>query len=612
MMVGASSITASSDSSPAHEQPSRPCLDIRGVVRRVHKGATVAVKHVVKHTGTGIICSVAYFDPGNWGVDLQAGSQFGYKLLVVVLVAGLIAVYMQCLAARLGVVTGLDLATHCRLLLHSRPKHTLWWRWGVLYPLYVSSEIAIVATDLAELLGSAIALVLLFPSLPLYAGVIITALDVLLLLAVKDPLSGHPVKLFEILIGVLVFIVLICMGIIVSKASVHWGDAFDGFIPSKPLVSPEGLYTSIGILGATVMPHSLFLGSALATQERETEAEIVEATSRRGQGGCSGLVSAFAEKARASMSKVKAGLTMDSVCRSVRRAFYMGRVHEDGRPPRNHSEHENHSVSFVQRHLAHGIVDMVVSLLGIALVINALIVILASAVFFYGPTGPSNGPATLFDAFDLLEGSLGRVVAILFALSLLAAGQSSSIVATLAGQVISEGFIRWKVSPMLRRLLTRCLGLIPSVIVAAALGRAGVSTLLVISQVVLSIMLPFIVFPLLWFCSSSKIMSAKYKLSTAKHEDNSTQSCTRSEPEKDVDVSSPQSLLETRSSDSQMLPALDGKDKNTIVTIVDAEAGEGTVDYSIGIVSKVCGWLMWILIVLANGYAIVTLALGED
>lgn len=257
------------------------------------------------------------------------------------------------------------------------------------------------------------------------------------------------------------------------------------------------------------------------------------------------------------------------------------------------------------------------------------IVILASAVFFYGPTGPSNGPATLFDAFDLLEGSLGRgmqcvrdiqvftdpkyvVVAILFALSLLAAGQSSSIVATLAGQVISEGFIRWKVSPMLRRLLTRCLGLIPSVIVAAALGRAGVSTLLVISQVVLSIMLPFIVFPLLWFCSSSKIMSAKYKLSTAKHEDNSTQSCTRSEPEKDVDVSSPQSLLETRSSDSQMLPALDGKDKNTIVTIVDAEAGEGTVDYSIGIVSKVCGWLMWILIVLANGYAIVTLALGED
>lgn len=139
-------------------------------------------------------------------------------------------------------------------------------------------------------------------------------------------------------------------------------------------------FAAIGILGATVMPHSLFLGSALATQERETEAEIVEATSRRGQGGCSGLVSAFAEKARASMSKVKAGLTMDSVCRSVRRAFYMGRVHEDGRPPRNHSEHENHSVSFVQRHLAHGIVDMVVSLLGIALVINALCVIYQAGI----------------------------------------------------------------------------------------------------------------------------------------------------------------------------------------------------------------------------------------
>lgn len=204
------------------------------------------------------------------------------------------------------------------------------------------------------------------------------------------------------------------------------------------------------------------------------------------------------------------------------------------------------------------------------------------------------------------------VVAVLFALALLAAGQSSSIVATLAGQVISEGFIRWKVSPMLRRLLTRCLGLIPSVIVAAALGRAGVSTLLVISQVVLSIMLPFVVFPLLWFCSSTKIMSVKRKVSSARHEVDSTQSCAKSEPEKDVDAGNPQSLVESRSSDVQTLPVLEGKDQNIVVLTVDVEAGEETVDYSIGIVSKVCGWMMWVLIVLANGYAIVTLALGED
>lgn len=241
-----------------------------------------------------------------------------------------------------------------------------------------------------------------------------------------------------------VFIVLICMGIIVSKASVHWGDAFDGFIPSKVLVSPEGLYTcalclfpllyfayatiflAIGILGATVMPHSLFLGSALATQERETEDMTSEERPRGSWSWGSGIASAVKVKACSSMSKMKAGITKDSVRRAMRRAFYMGRVHHDRDPPRNHAEHENHSASFVERHLTHGTVDMVVSLLGIALVINALyalfngqyatlrltfiprIVVLASAVFYYGPTGPSDGPATLFDAYDLLEGSLGK------------------------------------------------------------------------------------------------------------------------------------------------------------------------------------------------------------
>lgn len=165
---------------------------------------------------------------------------------------------------------------------------------------------------------------------------------------------------------------------------------------------------------------------------------------------------------------------------------------------------------------------------------------------------------------------------------------------------------------MLRRLLTRCLGLIPSVIVAAALGRAGVSTLLVISQVVLSIMLPFIVFPLLWFCSSKDIMGVTRKISSTKPQDCPTRWCAGSEPEKDSDTSDPQSLVGTRSSDAQTLPVLTGKDPNAEVRFVDVEAGEETIDFSIGIVSKVCGWVMWVLIVLANAYAIVTLALGED
>ncbi|KAG6864710.1 hypothetical protein C0991_007749 [Blastosporella zonata] len=166
-------------------------------------GGTI-VHHLKRHTGVGIVCAVAYFDPGNWGVDLQAGSQYGYRLLFIVLLAGIFAVFLQVLASRLGCVTGLDLASHCRLLLHTRPKHTRLYRWLGLYPLYVLSEIAIIATDLAELIGSAIALCLLFPKLELWHGVLITTFDVFLLLLFGDPLRGRPVRLFEFLIAGLV------------------------------------------------------------------------------------------------------------------------------------------------------------------------------------------------------------------------------------------------------------------------------------------------------------------------------------------------------------------------------------------------------------------------
>ncbi|KAI5996212.1 natural resistance-associated macrophage protein-domain-containing protein [Pisolithus albus] len=193
----------------------------------VYKVAWRVYHHARTHTGVGIVCSVAYFDPGNWGVNLQAGSQFGYSLLFCVLPAGLLAAllqvsffsvvvtfigdtfFSQVLAGRLGVVTGggLDFASHCGLLLHDGPRHKMLWRWGVLYPLYVLSEIAIISTDLAEMVGSAIALVLLFPSLPLWAGVLLTAPDVMLLLAFDNPLRTRPVKMFEYLITALVLAV---------------------------------------------------------------------------------------------------------------------------------------------------------------------------------------------------------------------------------------------------------------------------------------------------------------------------------------------------------------------------------------------------------------------
>ncbi|KAF7791103.1 hypothetical protein EIP86_002064 [Pleurotus ostreatoroseus] len=488
---------------------------MRRLASRVRDGVRTVYNHTLRHTGVGIVCAVAYFDPGNWGVDLQAGSQYGYKLLFVVLLSGIFAVFLQILASRLGCVTGLDLASHCRLLLHDRPRHKLFYRWALLYPLYLLSEAAIVATDLAELLGSGIALCLLFPKLPLWAGVLITASDVLVFLALKDPLGGRPVRLFELIIAAMVFTVLICMAVIISQVGVRWGDAFLGFVPSRTVFQSGGLYTSIGIIGATVMPHSIFLGSALATQDRlapppKKLPRVATASTTSASSEWS-----FSDDATLDVRpwRVRAWRKLKLEARAAFRIVPLDAYAHDAR---THAEHENHSEAFVRAHVYHGMVDIAVSLLGLAVVINALILILASAVFYYGPGAASSAsgtadadPASLFDAYALLRDLVGQGAATLFALALLASGQSSSVIATVAGQTVSEGFLRWRVSPILRRLLTRALGLVPALAVAIAAGRGGVDALLVASQVALSIVLPFVVFPLLWLTGDRGVMSVR-------------------------------------------------------------------------------------------------------
>ncbi|KAA1468135.1 smf Mn2+ and Fe2+ transporter [Dentipellis sp. KUC8613] len=538
----------------------------------------VVVDHAVKHTGVGIVCAVAYFDPGNWGVDLQAGSQFGYKLLFIVLLSGLFAVFLQSLASKLGIVTGLDLASHCRLLLYNRPKHTRLFRWLALYPLYALSEIAIISTDLAELLGSAIALNLLFPKLPLWAGVLLTASDVLLILALEDPLGGRPVKMFELIIAALVIAVLICMCIIISRVSVNWGDAFDGYVPSKTIFEHGGLYTSVGILGATVMPHSLFLGSALATQDR------VSPRSAKPLAQSSDSIDSMST---ATISRWHT--TPRDWWRSFVSNFRVAPL-DPTAEPKSHADRENNSLSFVKAHLGHGIADIVISLLGFAVLINSLILILASAVFYYGQDGEdgSHATASLFDAYDLIGSVVGRGAAITFALALLCAGQSSSIIATVAGQTVSEGFLRWRVPPILRRFFTRLLGLIPSMTVAIIVGKAGIDTMLVASQVVLSIVLPFIVFPLVWLTSSKSIMRVR----KPRPEEIQVQV-------KDDDTTSPastpgQSSVDIRREDTDL-----------------EQAEDEMVDFSNGRIVAAIGYAIWLIVVIANGYVLISLMLGE-
>ncbi|KAI0323016.1 smf Mn2+ and Fe2+ transporter [Amylostereum chailletii] len=533
---------------------------------RLRTCAHVIWDHLSKHTGVGIVCAVAYFDPGNWGVDLQAGSDFGYKLLFVVLLSGLFAVFLQVrsLASKLGIVTGLDLASHCRLLLYSRTNHPRTVRWLTLYPLYVFSEIAIVSTDLAELLGSAIALNLLFPRLPLWAGVLITASDVFLILAIGDPLQGRPVKMFELFIGALVIAVLICMCIIISKVGVDWGDAFYGFVPSKAIFEHGGLYTSVGILGATVMPHSLFLGSALSTQDRAS-IEPLKPLSHTLHS--SETVSTMATPQRFTL-------------KSLFKSFFGYTTTETRAEPRNHTERENSSFAFVKAHLNHGIADIVISLLGLAVVINSLILILAGAAFH---DGDGSGTSNLFEAHALINRTIGSGAGVTFALALLCSGQSASIVATVAGQIVSEGFLRWRVSPIFRRFLTRLLGLIPSMIVAIAVGKDGVDTMLVASQVVLSIVLPFIILPLVWLTSSKTVMRVR--------------------------LSPPLPLEHGKSNDE--LPASGTlKSKDTHEVDAERDAEDRFIDFSNGWIAMVLGYAIWLLVVVANGYVIITLILG--
>ena len=381
--------------------------------------------------GPAILVSVGYMDPGNWGTDLAAGAQFKYRLLWVVALASLMAIFMQVISARLGVVTGKDLAQCCR------DWYPAWTRW----PNWLFCELAIGACDLAEVLGSAVALNLLF-HIPLFWAVLITGADVLLLLA----LQGLGMRTIEAIVLLLVSTIAICYGIEIfalPQTSPNFLEMSRGLIPG---FSHAGMITiAIGIIGATVMPHNLYLHSALV-QSRKLQNDD---------------------------PSIRKGIRFNTIDSTVA--------------------------------------------LAVAFFVNAAILVLAAMVF-YGKDSVAVAGGQLVElnkdtdwiraAYLTLAPLLGTAAAsILFAVALLASGQSSTITGTLAGQVVMEGFMHWRIKPWLRRLITRSLAIIPAVVVIGIRGDStSVNDLLVLSQVVLAIQLPFAMFPLLHFTSSHKRM----------------------------------------------------------------------------------------------------------
>ena len=377
--------------------------------------------------GPAILVSVGYMDPGNWGTDLQGGAQYKYGLLWVVGLASLIAIFMQVISARLGVVTGKDLAQCCR------DWYPAWTRW----PNWLMSEMAIGACDLAEVLGSAVALNLLF-HIPLLWAVIITGLDVLLLLA----LQRFGMRTIEAIVLLLIVTIAVCYFIeifILPETQPSFLEMGRSLL--LPRLGQAGMiYIAIGIIGATVMPHNLYLHSALV-QSRQLQKDEP----------------------------------------SIRRAIQFNTI------------------------------DSIVALT-IAFFVNAAILVLAATVFFgKHSVTVGGGHVVTFSAnsdwirvaYLTLAPLLGTVAAsTLFAVALLASGQSSTITGTLAGQVVMEGFMHWRIKPWVRRLITRSLAILPAVVIIGLRGDSSVTDLLTLSQVVLALQLPFAMFPLLQFTSS--------------------------------------------------------------------------------------------------------------
>ena len=370
--------------------------------------------------GPGYLIAVGYMDPGNWATDIEGGSKFGYTLLSVVLLSSLMAIFLQALSAKLGIATGRDLAQACREHYSRQTAMFLW----------IVCELAIAACDLAEVLGSAVALKLLF-GLPLLFGVVITAFDVLLVLA----LQGRGFRLIEAFVVTLIGTIGLCFAYEIFFARPLWLEAAQGFIPRLEILrNKEMLYIAIGILGATVMPHNLYLHSSIVQ------------TRAYGQN-------------------------------------------EEGR----------------REAIRFSVLDSTVALV-FALFINAAILVLGAAAFH---TRGLSEVADIAEAYKLLSPVLGvSLASTLFALALLASGQNSTLTGTLAGQIVMEGFLQIRLKPWIRRLVTRVIAILPAVLVIGIAGEGKLTSLLILSQVVLSFQLPFAVIPLVQFTSMRSKMGA--------------------------------------------------------------------------------------------------------
>jgi len=540
------------------------------------------IKKYIAYIGPGILISVGFLDAGNFSTAVAAGSLHRYKLLFSMFLSNIMAAIFQILAAKLGIVTGIDLAANCKLNL-SPNLNVL---------LYILTEISIVATDLAEIVGTAIALNILF-NVPLLLGVILTIVDVLIVLKYYNPQSGdmRVVRIFEMIVSCFVFLTVICFAIELMEVDIgSYKELMQGFLPSTTVVEGDGLYLSLSIAGATIMPSSLFLGSGLV-QARIRDYDVQN--------------------------------------------NYYSYTEED---EENNFENYRPSLEAVKQGYHYTIIELLVSLFTIALFVNCSILIVAGASL-HDQEGGAINDADLFSIYDILCSTLNKTAGTIFALALLFSGLCGGFTTTLTSQKVSEGFLNWSISPGIRRSVTRAVAVLPCLILVFVAGRQGLSAALNASQVILSLLLPFVSAPLIYFTCNKKIMRVKKNVlrngekkpntsTNIKHDNNNNNN--KFQTITDFELNDFNDALIDKNNDNSASTSTDDDvmvflDDNTVKTKNKEEGWLfNDVDYNMegdddeyedlsnSLPMTIVSVLLWIVITILNGYLLVSFSTTTD
>ncbi|KAG7751338.1 hypothetical protein KL929_000591 [Ogataea haglerorum] len=474
-------------------------------------------RKLISFIGPGLLITCAYIDPGNYSTSTNAGAQFGYIHLFIIFLSNIFAIILQCLCIKLGTVTGLDLAQNCR-------KHLPRW---LNLTVYVLAELAIIFTDLAEIVGTAIALYILF-GIELKIGVLLTIFDVLVILLAYNPDGSlKEIRRFEFFVATMVLAAFACFIILMNKVEIpSKRELFEGFLPSKQLfTSKESIYLALGIVGATVMPHSLYLGSNLV------KPRLKEFDS----------------------SKDAEPLQVQSVVQEANEDTY--------RP----------SLAAIDYCLNYSYAELVCSLCIVAVFINSAILIVSAAALYKKPEAMD---ADLISIYELLSHYVSTTAGLIFAIAMLFSSIAAGIICTMSGALVAEGCLEWKLNPFYRRIITRSIAIVPCMAMALFMGREGIATILNLSQVILSLILPFVSAPLLYFTCNKNIMKVK------------------------VQVEQPQEL------DNDM--------PTETSSLIPVNKGENYKDFSNSAITNVLAILTWGTIGFLNIFLIVQYFRGED